>query len=291
VHVAAVGGLLVGLGSVLGLLPRVLWPARPAPGITFGTLTNSSERVRFAVETTGLTSAAVGSVILVLVDLVRWLLIVGILGAAALLIWAVAAHKLRQLWMMRARASTDELTVQSTDAPADLQRSYALSRTQWTWCVRRAFARDDPWPPTSDHSHQDVKTSGLRPVTSVPPFEAEQLERRHISALRTEDARLADLAIPARIRSDLVVIREQGFEVRLDGDLLIVTAPDGRTSQAVRSTLDSNSVTAVAARELFLRHCEEIGVTLRSGARGQSHPAGGVDWRLPDSTVGKADTE
>jgi hypothetical protein len=119
------------------------------------------------------------------------------------------------------------------------------------------------------------------PLSAVRPFEAKQLERRHISDLHAEDARLADLAIPPYIRADVAAMREQGFSVRVAGDAVIVIAPDGRSAQVPRSAVDSNSSTTVAARQLFLRRCEDIGVKLRVGARGQPHASGGIEWQLP----------
>jgi hypothetical protein len=276
VQSTAIGGLLVGLGAVLGLVPRALWPVRPEPGITFGTLSTSPERLRFAVETAGLATAAAGSVLLVLADLTRWWLTVAIVGTASLLIWTIAAHKLRQFWMMRTRTATDDPNSSPPVASAEQQREYAFARTRWSWCLRHAFASDDPWPPSAAQSQcEELPRAAFPPLSSVRPFEAEQLERRHISDLHAQDARLADLAIPASIRADLAAMSEQGFKVHVNGDSVIVIAQDGRTALAVRSTLNDNSVTTVAARELFLRQCEEIGVKLRVGARGQPHAAGG----------------
>jgi hypothetical protein len=276
--------LLIGLGAVLGLMPRVLWPVRPEPGITFGTLTTREERLRFAVETTGLAAAAAGSVLLVVADLARWWLAVAIVAAAALTVWTMSAHKLRQLWLLRARTAADDRNASSPAASADQQQEYAIARSRWSWCFRHAFAPSRPWPPPAAPSTQrEPRSSTTSPLSSVRPFEADQLERRHISDLHAEDARLADLAIPPYIRADVAAMREQGFSVRVAGDAVIVAAPDGRSAQVSRSTVDRNSTTTVAARQLFLRHCEDIGVKLRTGARGQLHASGGIDWRLPDA--------
>jgi hypothetical protein len=288
-HLSAVGGLLVGLGAVLGLIPRVLWPVRPEPGITFGTLTTREERLRFAVETTGLAAAAAGSILLVIADLARWWLVVAIVAVAALMVWTVSAHKLRQLWLLRVRTAADDQNASPPVASGQQQQEYAVARSRWSWCFSHAFAPSQPWPPPAVQSTRpEPSPSATSPLSSVRPFQAEQLERRHISDLHAEDARLADLAIPPYIRSDVAAMREQGFSVRLAGDAVIVVAPDGRTAQVSRSAVERNSATTVAARQLFLRHCEDIGVKLRTGARGQLHASGGIEWRLADLEEGEA---
>lgn len=268
----ALGGFLVGLGAVLALLPRLLWPERPESGIPFETLRTRDERIRFAVETTGLASAAAGSIVLAIVDLTRWWLEVTIIALAALTAWGLAAHKLRELWLMRCRTARDDANASPPLASAEQQREFANQRARWAWCLWHAFAPTDHWPPLAagaQHSNSQASEGSVSFSTPVRSFEGDRLKPSHIADLHAQDERVADLAIPDHIRADVAAMRDQGFRVHLAEDLVVVTAPDGRTAQVSRSSVDANSSTTVAARQLFLHRCEAIGVKLRTGARGQ----------------------
>jgi hypothetical protein len=214
------------------------------------------ERIHVALETVGLVTVAVGSVVLAAAELGPW----WFEGAAVLLaiaaVYFVSAYKLRQLWLMRADTVQDDATMPSVSTAAE-QRERALDQARWAVCLRHAFTCTPHWP-----SGQDV--GGGQTV------EAGKLKPRHITELRERDERLADLHIPDFIRVDVHRMRAHGFEVGVVGDQVVATAPDGRTASISRSPPDPK-FGPVLGRQKFLEDLKELGLPISPGPRGQPH--------------------
>jgi len=116
----------------------------------------------------------------------------------------------------------------------------ATANARWSACLRRAFAHTADWPP---------KPAGV----NVPEA---RLEPRDVDELRERGARLEDAQIPPSVKRDVVLIRAFGFDVRVIGDALVATAPDGRTAQVSRSGVSPNSPVAVLHRQRWLYELE-----------------------------------
>jgi hypothetical protein len=268
----AAGLWLVGVGSFLVAAPRLVRAKRPELGLRWESLARRVERVHFATETVGLFLVAAGSLVLAVAELGPWWFVLGVVGAAALGVWVVAALKLRQLWRMRATQARDYGEADPPLVSEAEQRALALAHASWSACLQLAFSPTGPWPPTA----------GSRTETTGGP---ERLEPRHIAALHQRDEQLEDAHIPSSLRPTVDGIRAQGFRVQPIGDAIVVTSADGRTAQVQRASVERNSSTAVAARERFIYDCEAIGIEVRTGARGQPHVASGSERLMPDHPV------
>ena len=142
----AAGLWLIGVGSLLAAVPRLLPPPRPQLGLAWESLAKRIDRLHFAAESVGVTLVAVGSVLVAFSELGPWWLDVAALAAAAAAVWFVAAFKLRQLWKMRAESAI-EPGRGTTYASAVEQRAVATVNARWSVCLRRAFGSTHPWPP------------------------------------------------------------------------------------------------------------------------------------------------
>ena len=215
---------LVGVGSFLVAVPRLIRAPRPELGLSWESMAQRVERIHVALETVGLVTVAAGSVVLAAAELGPW----WFEGAAVLLaitaVYFVSAYKLRQLWLMRADTVQDDATMPSIPTVAE-QRELALDHARWAVCLRRAFSCTPRWPSAQSASAgQAVEVGKLKP--------------RHITELHERDERLADLHIPDFIRADVHRMRAHGFEVGVVGDQVVATAPDGRTASIWRSSPD-----------------------------------------------------
>lgn len=260
----------MGVGSFVAALPRLIRAPRPELGLTWERMARRVDRTHVALETTGLGAIAVGSVVLAVTELGPWWFEAGVVLLAGLAVYLISAMKMRQLWLMRAATARDDPSATPAIASAPEQRVLALDHARWRRCLQRAFSKDLSWPPAP--GSPDLDSS-----------EAAKLEPRHIAELHERDARLEDLSIPESIRADVAAIREQGYQVRVVDDLIVVTGPDGRAAHASRSTLAPNSVVAVATRQRFLHDLEALGLQVRPGPKGQPHVAGASERRLTDS--------
>jgi hypothetical protein len=263
-HATAAGLWLIGVGSLLAALPRLLRPPRPELGLAWESLAKRVDRLHFAAESVGLVLVAAGSVVVALAELGPWWLDLAAIAAAALAVWWVAAFKLRQLWRMRAEADTDAGPSEGASAPASEERAVAMANSCWSVCFRRAFAPTGTWPP--------------RPA-SADSLE-DRLQPHEITELQERGARLEDAQIPPAVRHDVVLIRSFGFKVEVVGDALVATAPDGRTAQVSRSGVSVNSAVAVLQRQRWLYELEQLGLPVHPGPRGQPQVGGGLEWRL-----------
>ncbi len=277
-HWTAVGVFLVGLGALLGAAPRLVRAPAPELGVSFETLTARGDRIRAAVETTSVVLLAAGSVVLALVELARWWFELAVVALALLCVWAIAAHKLRQLWELRENTAQDYAGANPRLASAEEQRTIARNRVRWDFCLRHAFTRTDDWPPAAAAKPCSVARDGppATPPSVAGSFDSARLVPRHISELHERDTQLADLAIPSSIRADVQRIRAQGFRVDLVGDAVLVAGPDGRTAQVQRSSLENNPFGGLLARQRFVEDCEAIGVQVRRGPKGQPRPVGAM---------------
>jgi hypothetical protein len=244
---------LVGLGSLLAAVPRLIRAPRPELGLSWESMARLVERIHVALETVGLVTVALGSTVLAVAELGPW----WFEGAAVLLaiaaVYLVSAYKLRQLWLMRADTVQDDAAATSIPAAAE-QRQLALDHARWRACVHHAFSRTPQWPPAPDLS-----------ATST-----DKLVPRHIAELHESDTQLADLHIPDFIRADVYRIRAHGFEVRVVGDQVVATAPNGRTANIWRNPPDPK-FGPVLSRQKFLEDLKELGLPISPGQKGQPH--------------------
>ncbi|MFZ2114311.1 MAG: hypothetical protein WAU77_11365 [Solirubrobacteraceae bacterium] len=107
VELTSAGLLLVGVGSLLAALPRLIRPGRPTFGLAWESLAKPIERLHFSAESVGLIFVAVGAVVIAVKALHPWWFVLLVFLAACALVWCVAAWKLRQLWMMRAQQTAE----------------------------------------------------------------------------------------------------------------------------------------------------------------------------------------
>ncbi len=145
-HGTVAGLWLVGVGSFLVAVPRLFHAARPQLGLGWESMAARVERLRFAAETVGLVLVAVGSVVLAAVELGPLWFVLGVVAAALLGVWLVAATKLRQLWLTRAEETRDYGANSSIASPAE-RREVALANATWRTCLRGVFVQTPPWPP------------------------------------------------------------------------------------------------------------------------------------------------
>jgi hypothetical protein len=126
------GVWLIGLGSLVIFAGLVLGSERPYSGMTFrGPFNTRRDRLRFAVEGAGAGLVAVGSVLLAVDDLPSlWLLLAAALGTS-LMVYGLAAWKLRQYWQYRMAANP----------PAQPGGRIGT----WRWCFTHPF-NDEYWP-------------------------------------------------------------------------------------------------------------------------------------------------
>ncbi len=228
----------------------------------------SVDRVRYALETVGLLLTAAGSVVLAAVELGPWWFVVGVAVIAFIAVWVVAARKLRQLWLMRA-ASAHDYGADAALASESEQREIGLENARWSTCLRNAFAPTPSWPPASSAGAATTGTTG-------------RFEPRELSELHERGSRLEEANIPPRIAPDVQALRAQEFSIKVDGDYVIATAPDGRSALVSRSGVAPNSVISVLTRQKWLSELKELDADIRPGVRGQLHVAGDIAWGLPD---------
>jgi len=198
-HWTAVGVFLVGLGALLGAAPRLVRAPAPELGVSFETLAARADRIRAALETTSVVLLAAGSVVLALVELARWWFELAVVALAVLCVWAIAAHKLRQLWELRENTAQDYAGANPRLASAEEQRTIARNHVRWDLCLRHAFTRTDDWPPAAAAQPCSVARDGppATPPLVAGSFDSARLVPRHIFALHERDTQLADLAIPS----------------------------------------------------------------------------------------------
>jgi hypothetical protein len=247
---------LVGLGSLLAAVPRLIRAPRPELGLSWESMARLVERIHAALETVGLVTVAIGSTVLAVAELGPWWFECAAVLVAIAAVYLVSAYKLRQLWLMRADTVQDEAAVPSVPTAAE-QRQLALDHARWRACLRHAFSRTPQWPPApSAPAGQAMQPDKLKP--------------RHITELHECDERLADLHIPASISTDVERVRALGCKVSVVGDLVVVITPDGREASVSRSSLESK-FGAVLARHKFLEDLQGLGLPVRSGSKGQLH--------------------
>jgi hypothetical protein len=252
INATAAGLWLIALGALLAALPRLLRPPRPELGLRWESMAERVSRLHFASESVGLILVAAGSVVIAFAEMGPWWFDAATVVVASLAVWFIAALKLRQLWKMRARNAM-------SGPPSPPLHATATANARWSVCLRRAFASTADWPP--------------KPAGVAAP-EA-RLKPRDVDELRERGARLEDAQIPPSVKRDVVLIREFGFDVRVVGDALVATAPDGRTAQVSRSGVSSNSG-AVLHRQRWLDELEALGLSIRPGVRGQPQVAPAV---------------
>jgi hypothetical protein len=252
---STVAGLwLVGIGSLLAAIPRLIRAPRPELGLRWESMAGLVERIHVALETVGLSTVAVGSVVLAVAELGPWWFEFGAVIVVGTAVYLVCAYKLRQLWLMRAETVANGGD-RSALAPAE-QRQLALENARWRRCLCQAFSRASVWPPT-----RDVRGEGAG--------DASKLEPRHIRELHDSDAMLADLHIPPSLLHVVGAIRALGFDVNVVGDLVVATSPDGRNVSVSRTALQPNTAGALLALQMFIEGLGQLGVPVRAGAQGQ----------------------
>ncbi len=143
----ASGLWLVGVGSFVAALPRLIRAPRPELGLTWERMARRVDRTHVALETTGLGAIAVGSVVLAVTELGPWWFEAGVVLLAGLAVYLISAMKMRQLWLMRAATARDDPSATPAIASAPEQRVLALDHARWRRCLQRAFSKDLSWPP------------------------------------------------------------------------------------------------------------------------------------------------
>ena len=246
---------LVGVGSLLAAVPRLIRAPRPELGLSWESMARLMERIHTALETVGLVTIAAGSAVLAVAEFGPWWFEVGVVLLVGAAVYFVAAYKLRQLWHMRADTVQDDAAMLAALTAVE-QRHLALDNARWRSCLRHAFSRTPSWPPT-------------RSARAGQSAEADKLVPRHITELHENDTRLADLHIPAYISADVDAIRTHGFKVSVVGDLILAIAPDGRQASVPRSSLQTNSSGTLLARQRFLDDLQQLGLPVRPGPKGQ----------------------
>jgi hypothetical protein len=246
---------LVGVGSLLAAIPRLIRAPRPELGLSWESMARLVERIHAAFETVGLVTVAAGSVVLAIAELGPWWFEAGVVMLACASVYVVSAYKLRQLWHMRANTVQDDTAIPAILTVVE-QCDLALDRARWRSCLRYAFSRTPSWPPT-------------RSIPANQGTETDKLVPRHISELHESDARLADLHIPPSISAEVDAIRAHGFTVSVVGDLIVATAPDGRQASVSRSLLQANAAGTLLARQRFLDDLQKLGLPVRPGPKGQ----------------------
>lgn len=78
------GLLLIGAGSLLAALPRLIRPDRPTFGLTWESLIKPIKRLHFSTESVGLIFVAVGSVVVAVTALHSWSFVLLVFGVDAL---------------------------------------------------------------------------------------------------------------------------------------------------------------------------------------------------------------
>jgi hypothetical protein len=253
----AAGLLLIGAGSLLAALPRLIRPDRPKLGLEWESLARPIERLHFSSESVGLVFVAVGSAVVAITALHPWWFVLIVLVAACLGVWCVAAWKLRQLWMMRAVQTTEYVPTRRHAIAVEDLPVLARRDARWSACLAKPFSSAVPWPPAAD----------LEADTGT------RLEPGHIAALHRNDARLEDAQIPSEIRFDVQNLRAQGFTVSVVGDAVIAKVPDGQTAQISRSRVASHSVGSGLHIQLWLDELQKIGARIQTGPQGKRYVA------------------
>jgi hypothetical protein len=247
---------LVGVGSLLTAVPRLIRAPRPELGLSWESMARLVERIHAALETVGLVTVAIGSAVLAIAELGPWWFECAAVLVAIAAVYLVSAYKLRQLWLMRADTVQDEAAVPSSITAVE-QRQLALDHARWQACLRRAFSRTPQWPPApSASAGQAVQPDKLKP--------------RHITELHERDERLADMHIPPAIRHDVYAIRAHGFHVNVVGDVIVATAPDGQVVQVPFSSLEGK-FGPVLGRQKFLEDLRKVGLPVHPGSKGRPH--------------------
>ncbi len=211
VEPTSAGLLLVGVGSLLAALPRLIW-GWPTFGLAWENLAKPIERLHFSAESVGLIFVAIGAVVIAVKALHPWWFVLLVFLAACALVWCVAAWKLRQLWMMRAEQTAEYVQADRQGISPETLSALARRNAGWLACLGEPFASARPWP-LSPESAVDIGT---------------RLEPSHIAALRQHDARLEDANIPPEIQFKVDNLRNQGFTVTVVGDAVIAKTPTGR---------------------------------------------------------------
>jgi hypothetical protein len=253
VEPTSAGLLLIGTGSLLAVLPKLIRPDRPTFGLAWESLVKPIERLHFSAESVGLLFVAGGSVVIAVTALHPWWFVLLVFLAACALVWCVTAWKLRQLWIMRAEQTAEYVQADRQGTSADTLSALARRNARWVACLVKPFAPAWPWPP-SPESATDIGT---------------RLEPGHIAALRQHDARLEDASIPPEIRFNVENLRSQGFTVTIVGDAVIAQAPDGQTAQIFRSSVVSRSTGSGLHRMRWLDDLEKIGARIQPGPQGK----------------------
>ncbi len=247
------GLLLIGVGSLLAVLPRLIRPDRPTLGLAWESLASPIERLHFSAESVGPAFVAVGSVVIAITAFHPWWFVLLAFLAACVGVWCVAAWKRRQLWMMRAERTAQYVPAGRQAVPVEELRVLAWRNARWSVCLAKPFASGAPWQSAAD-------------------FEADagaRLEPGHIAALHQNDARLEDAHIPSEIRFDVHNLKTQGFTVTVAGDAVIAKAPDGQTAQISRSRVASRSAGSGLHRMRWLEDLEKIGACIQTLPHGK----------------------
>ena len=247
----AAGLWLVGVGSLLAAIPRLVRAPRPEVGLPWESMARLVERIHVALETVGLVTVAIGSIVLAVVELGPWWFEASVVVLAFAAVYVVSAYKLRQLWLMRAETTQDDIKLPSPMTAPEL-RVLALNHARWPICLRQAFLATQEWPPTPT-------LSAAGPDKLVPA---------HIAELHKSDERLAEMHIPSAIRYDVSAIRARGFDVRIAGEVIVVTGHDGQAVQVPLSSLEGK-FGPVLGRQKFLEDLQKIGLPVHPGPKGQ----------------------
>jgi hypothetical protein len=253
VEPTSAGVLLVGVGSLLAALPRLIRPGRPTFGLAWENLAKPIERLHFSAESVGLIFVAIGAVVIAVNALHPWWFVLLVFLAACALVWCVAAWKLRQLWMMRAEQTAEYVQADRQGISPETLSALAQHNAGWLACLGEPFATARPWP-LPPESAADIGT---------------RLEPSHIAALRQHDARLEDANIPPEIQFNVENLRNQGITVTVVGDAVIAKAPNGQTAQISRSRVASRSTGSVLHRMRWLDDLEKIGARIQPGPQGK----------------------
>src|SRR5438034_11606396 len=87
----AAGVWLIGVGSLLTAIPRLVRPPRPQLGLHFERLGGRVERLHLAAETVSLALVAAGSLVVAVAEFGSWWLDLAVIAAAAVAVDTVAA--------------------------------------------------------------------------------------------------------------------------------------------------------------------------------------------------------
>jgi hypothetical protein len=144
-----IGLWLIGVGSIFVIAGALISPPEAGAGVRFpNRQAKSKERLVFAVEATGLTFIAGGSVDVALSQSPTWWLIGTTLLAIILLCDVFLAWPLRRAWVEKSKVAT---AVASTGGDIGntqaAQRQAAIARrcATWRWCLLHPL-NDQAWP-------------------------------------------------------------------------------------------------------------------------------------------------